>query len=148
MTLQEAYDFFEGLKSETTKKSDIKIYVKFLHILSELKSREFSSEEIQSIEAELDSLNSNSENRIKYLKKALRKFEKYLKDSFSLIPKGYYTNLGIGLGSSFGLLFGVVFLSSLERSLGIASGLSIGMLIGLVIGRYMDTRAVSEGRVL
>ena len=150
MTVQEAYTFFESLRTETTKKYEIRVYEKFLHILSELKIRAFSKDEIQSIETELDSLNlkSNPKNRKKYFKKTLSKFEKYLKDTFSLTTKGYYTNMGIGLGSSFGILFGVVVLSSFERSLGISLGMIIGMLIGLTIGRDMDSKAVSEGRVL
>ncbi len=150
MTLQEAYNFFESLKTETIKKSEIKVYEKFLHMLTKLESRGFSEDEIQSIEVELDSLNldSNPENRKRYFTKALRKFEKYLKDTFSLISKGHYTNLYGALGLSFGLLFGVVFLSSWERSLGISLGLIIGMLIGLTIGRSMDAKAKSEDRVL
>ena len=104
MTLQEAYNFFEILKTETTKKYEIKVYEKFLHILSKLKFREFSKDEIQFIETELESLNlkSNPKNRKKYFKKALSKFEKYLKDTFSLTTKGYYSNLYSGLGLSFG----------------------------------------------
>jgi len=150
MTLQEAYNFFESLKTETTKKSEIKVYEKFLHILNELKIREFSKDEIQSIETELESLNleSNPENRKKYFKKALSTFEKYLKDTFSLTSKGYYTKLGSGLGGGFGILFGVVFLSSWERSLGISMGLIFGCTIGMLIGRSMDAKAMSEGRVL
>ena len=150
MTLKNAINFFESLKIETTNKSEIKVYEKFLLILTELKIRTFSKDEMESIEKELDNLNlkSNPENRKKYFKKALSKFEKYLKDTFSLTSKGYFTNLGVGLGSSFGILFGVVFLSSLERSLGISMGLAIGMLVGLIIGRSMDAKAISEGRVL
>jgi hypothetical protein len=150
MTLQEAYNFFESLKTETTKKSEIKVYERFLHILNELKIREFSKDEIQSIETELESLNleSNPENRKKYFKKALSTFEKYLKDTFSLTSKGYYTKLGSGLGGGFGILFGVVFLSSWERSLGISMGLIFGCIIGMLIGRSMDAKAMSEGRVL
>jgi hypothetical protein len=150
MTLQEAHNFFESLKIETTKKSEIRVYEKFLHILSELKNRDFSKDEIQSIEAELDRLNlkSNPENRKKYFGKALSKFEKFLKDTFSLITKGYYTTIGIGLGASFGILFGIVILPGLERSLGIAMGLSIGMLIGLIIGRNMDSQAKVAGKML
>ena len=115
-----------------------------------MKIREFSKDEIQSLETELDSLNlkSNPENRKKYFKKALSKFEKYLKDTFSLTSKGYYTNMGIGLGTSYGILFGVVVLASFERSLGISLGMIIGMLIGLTIGRNMDSKAIAEGRVL
>ena len=57
MTLQQAYNFFESLKTETTKKYEIKVYEKFLHMLTELKIREFSKEDIQSIETELENLN-------------------------------------------------------------------------------------------
>ena len=150
MTLQEAYNFFESLKTETIKKSEIKIYEKFVYILSELKVREFSQDEIHSIETELVSLNlaSNPENRKKYFKKALSKFEKYLRGTFSLTTKRYYTELGIVLGASFGILFGVVFLSSWERSMGISLGLIIGSGIGGAIGRSMDTKAKSAGRVI
>ena len=150
MTLQAAYNFIESLKTETTKKSEIKVYEKFLHILSKLKIREFSKDEIQSIETELDRLNLklNPERRKKYFKKALSKFEKFLKDTFSLTSKGYYTNLYSGLGLSFGLLFGVVFLSSWERSLGISMGLIGGMLIGSIIGQSMDSQAKAAGKIL
>jgi len=150
MTLQEAYNFFENLSTETTKKYEIKVYEKFLHILSKLKNREFSKDEIQSIETEFDRLNleSNPGNRKKYFKKALSTFEKFLKDTFSLTTKRYYTELGISLGASFGILFGVVFLSSWERSMGISLGLIIGSGIGGAIGRSMDAKAKSEGRMI
>ena len=150
MTIQEAYNFFESLKIDTIKKYEIKVYEEFLHILSELKTREFSKDEINSIETELDDLNleSNPKNRKKYFKKALSKFQKYLKVTFSLTQKEYYTKLGISLGSSYGFLFGVIALSSFERSLGISMGLIIGMLIGLTIGRSMDAKAINEGKAL
>lgn len=150
MTLQEAYNFLESLKTETTKKYEIKIYEKFLHILTELKNREFSKDKIHSIETELDRLNlkSNPENRKKYFKKALSAFEKYLNETFSLTTKQYYQRLYGGLGLVFGLLFGVVFLSNMERSLGISLGLIGGMVVGSIIGRQKDARAIADGRVL
>ncbi|MFT6204483.1 MAG: hypothetical protein ACJAZY_002019 [Spirosomataceae bacterium] len=150
MTLQDACNFFENLKTETTIKSEMKVYGKFNYILSELKTREFSKSEIQSIESELESFNltSKPDNRKRYFKKALTIFEKYLRDTFSLTPKDHYTKLYGGLGLSFGLLFGVVFLSSWERSLGISLGLIFGMVIGSITGKSLDTKAVNEGRVL
>jgi uncharacterized membrane protein len=98
----------------------------------------------------LDNLNlkSNPENRKKYFKKALRKFEKYLKDTFSLTSKGHYTNLGIALGSSIGVLFGVLFLWSFERSLGISFGISFGLLVGILVGRYMDSQVIAAGNLI
>jgi hypothetical protein len=150
MKLQEAYNIINNLKIETTKKSEAKIYGKFLHTLSQLKSREFTSEEIRSIESELDSLNlgSNPKNGKRHYKKALNRFIDFLKDSFSLTPKGYYTNMGIGLGSTFGMLFSIVFLSRWEQSMSLSLGWMAGMLIGLTIGRSMDARSVNEGRVV
>lgn len=150
MTLQEATNFFESLKTETAKTSETKIYEKFLHVLRELKNRAFSKDEIQSIETELDSLNleSNPENRRKHFRKAFRKFEKYLKDTFSLTSKGHYTNLGIALGSSFGVLVGVVLLSIFERSLGISYGISFGLLVGILAGRYMDSQVKAAGNLI
>jgi hypothetical protein len=150
MTLQEANIFFESLKTETTNKHEIKVYEKSLHILTELKLRKFSKDEIQSIETELDRLDlkSNPKNRKKYFKKALSKFEKYLKETFSLTTEGYYTKLYGALGLSFGLLFGVAILSNLERSLGISLGLIGGMVVGSLIGRSKDAQAKTAGNML
>ena len=150
MTLQEAFNYFESLRNETTKKSKIKVYEKFLHILSALKDRTFTKDEIQSLEIELDGLNlkSNPENSKKFLKKALTKFENYLKETFSLTTKGYYTTLYGGLGLVFGLLFGVAILSNLESSLGISLGLIGGMVVGSIMGRNKDAQAKAAGKML
>ncbi|MDN3644401.1 hypothetical protein QWY87_16930 [Lutimonas halocynthiae] len=150
MTLQEGINILESLKNQTTKKSEIKVYEKFLHILTALKSRTFSKDEIQSIETELDRLysTSNPENRKKHFKKALTKFEKYLKDTFSLTSKGYYAELGITLGMTFGVVLGVLIGQRFERSLGISLGISLGMLIGIIVGRHMDSQAKASGNML
>lgn len=150
MTQQETSNFIESLKKDTTEKSEIKVYEGLLHILSRLQTREFSKDEINSIETELENLDlqSNPENRTRYFKKALSKFKKYLKDTLSLTPKGYYTNMGVTLGSGFGVIAGIIIGERFEKSLGIALGIGIGMLIGLFIGRSMDAKAKNENRVL
>lgn len=150
MTFKNAFNFLESLKTETTKKSEIKVYEKFLHILSELNHRTLSQNEIDAIETELESLNleSSGENRKKYFKKALTKFEKYLKDTFSLTTSGYYTERSIGYGVLFGVVAGVVFGERFEKSLGLSLGICIGMFIGAFIGRYMDSQAKAAGNLL
>jgi len=150
MTLQEAYNFFESLSTKTTKKSEIKVYEKFLHILSELKTRTFLEDEIQSIETQLDGLNlkSNPKNRKKYFKKALSKFENYLKETFSLTTKGYYTERCVGYGVLFGVVAGVLIGERFERSLGISFGICMGMFVGAFIGRRMDSQAEAAGNIL
>ncbi len=136
------------MQAKTTIKSEWKVYQEFIHILTSLKKRNLSDAELQSVEATLDGLDLNStpQNNRKHYSLALRKFKKYLKDSFSLVSKSHYTSLGIGLGLSFGVVFGIVVLSGFERSTGIAIGIGIGMLVGLVIGRRLDDKAAAEGR--
>jgi len=150
MTLKNALNYFESLVSESSKKSEIKVYEEFIHIITGLEKRDLSDSEIQSIEVTLDELklNSISTNNKKYFTKALQQFKKYLKDTFSLTTKGYYTNMGIGLGSLFGVVFGIVVLSSFDRSLGISLGLTFGMVIGLIIGRYLDAQAMASGKMV
>ncbi|GLB54189.1 hypothetical protein NBRC110019_32300 [Neptunitalea chrysea] len=150
MTLQEASNFFKSLKNGTNKESEIKIYEKLLYIINALQSKELSKDEIKSIESELDRLNleSNTGNNKKYFNKILKQFKEYLKDKHSLIPAGYYTNIGISFGAAFGVVLGVVFGARFERSLGLALGVSLGMLIGLFIGRRMDLQAKAAGTVL
>jgi hypothetical protein len=150
MTLRNAYDLFENLVAETSKKSEIKVYRGFIQILNSLEKRDLSASEIQSIEVELDALdlNSTTQSNKTYFKKALSKFEKYLKETFSLTTKGHYTHLYTGLGLSFGVLFGAVFLSNFDFNWVTSVGMMGGMFIGSIIGRHMDSEAVAEGRVL
>ena len=150
MTLNIASEILERLASEPTKKSENTVYKKFLHILNELKLREFSKDEIEAIESTLEDLQLeiNPENRKRHFKKSLSKFENYLRLTFSLTPKGYYTNRYGALGLSFGLLFGLTILSNFERSLSFSLGLIGGMVVGSVIGRKKDEEAKANGKVL
>jgi len=150
MTLNKASEILERLASEPTKKSENTVYKKFVYILNELKLREFSKDEIESIESTLEDLNLefNPENRKKHFKKSLSKFENYLRIVFSLTSKGYYTNRYGALGLTFGLLFGLTILSNFERSLSISLGLIGGIVVGSVIGRKKDAEAKANGNVL
>lgn len=150
MSITDAIDFFKKLSKETNNKRELRIYKDFITTLSNLNNRIFSEEQLLQIENEIVTLNlkSNPENKKRYFSKKLRVFKLFLKTEFSLVPKGYYTNMGIGSGTSFGVLFGVVVLSSFERSLGISFGIIAGMLIGLIIGRYMDSQVKEAGKVI
>lgn len=150
MKLKNAIHFFESLEAETSSKSEIKVYQEFIEIITSLETKNLSENEILSIETELDSLNlrSNPLRRKKYFKKALSDFQEYLKDTFSLTTKGYYTTFYGGLGLIFGLLFGVAIFSNLDRSLGISLGLIGGMVIGSIMGRSKDAQAKTAGKML
>nr|WP_319512669.1 hypothetical protein [uncultured Draconibacterium sp.] len=150
MTLQEAHNFFESLKKGTAKKSEIKVYNQFIDILKKLENRVFTTDEIQSIEAELDSLKlkSNPENRTKFFKNARCKFENFLKQTLSLTAKGYYTNLSVSLGVLCGVVFGTLIGEHFERSLGISFGVCMGLFLGAYIGRRLDAQAKEAGNML
>lgn len=150
MTIQEAYYLFENLITKTSNKSEIKIYQDFMNILSKLKKREFSKDEIQSIEMGLENLKLKSQltHNKKYYVKALNQFKEFLKESHSLVTVGHHTSIGVSMGAAFGVVAGVVFGERFEKSLGLALGISLGMLIGAFIGRQLDTKALAQGKVL
>lgn len=147
MTLENALHYFEKLILKGGKKSEIKVFKDFTRILSTLQQRKLSPAEINAIEKELNYLQLNAMpiQKKKYFRKALKDFENFLRETFSLTTVDYYTKKGTALGMTFGLLFGTVFLSNYDRSMGTALGMSIGMFAGLLIGRNMDTKALSAG---
>ena len=118
MKINETLTFFLNLKNISIEKSEIKVYNKYIGILSDLKNRDLTRAQTLSIEAELKTMNLKPEtkNRKKYYIKKLMEFEKYLKDKLSLIPDGHY--------------------------------MSYGMIFGMVIGGIMDSEARKQKRVL
>lgn len=150
MTLKNAINFFESIVNETNRKSEIKVYQEFIQIITNLENRNLSENEIQSIETELDNLNlnANPKNSVKYFKNALNTFKKYLKDTYSLTIKGYYTERAIRYGILFGVVAGVIFGEHFEKSLGFSFGICMGLFIGTFVGRRMDVQAKAEGNML
>jgi hypothetical protein len=118
MNTNEAIAFFKSLLIKTNKKSEKRAYESFIAILSDLKDKNLTTEELYSIETELDKLKSimNTENEKKYLSKKLANFKKYLKDEFSLVSQGYYTAIGMSLGMCFGVAL-VLVLEDLQAPL-------------------------------
>lgn len=150
MTLKNAINHFNQLIPETTKKSEIRIYRDFIHILTSLEKRNLPEPEVQSIERALDALdlNSNVRSKKRHYSKALHQFKIFLKNTFSFITKGYYTELAVTFGASAGLLLGILFLSDLDRSLGISLGIIAGTVIGLLAAKYLDEQAKASGNFI
>jgi len=162
MNIEEAIKFFKNLITETDVKSEIKVYEKFVAILSQLEDKDLSEEQLLGVEHKLEEFDVDipRENRKKYYRKKLAEFSNYLKRELSLLSKEYYTtigmSIGMSLGMSLGMTFGVVFGSASGGDSGILNGLiygmtfgmMIGMSIGLALGASMDAKAKKEGRVL
>ena len=79
MTINARNDFFKNLITETQEKSEIRVYHKFIAILTDLENKALTDEQLLSIEKELDTLNVNTENRKKNFKHKLTLFVKFLK---------------------------------------------------------------------
>ena len=150
MSINKTVNYFRNLVTGTVKKPEIRLYEKYIAVLSDLKNKDLSENQLTSIEAALTELklDANTGNRKKYLQKQFENFSKYLKKEFSFIIEGYYTTMGIALGVLFGTVCGSVFGSLFERSLGISLGISFGLLIGVVVGKYLDAEAEKQNRVL
>ncbi|MDH7444426.1 hypothetical protein [Aquimarina sp. 2201CG14-23] len=154
MKINEASKFFKNLVTETDEKSEIRVYKKFIAILSQLDNRDLSDEQLQAIEDRLDVLavDVDRDNRKKYFKQKLTEFSSYLKKELSLISEEYFIAMGMSvgmcLGMSLGMTFGIIYGGSNGLVYGMTFGMMIGMSIGLAIGASMDTKAKKEGKVL
>lgn len=146
MTIQEAYLLFKGLHERTTKKAELKTYSVFMAILFDLKNRDFTKKERDTIEKELSFLmpNNNDQQNGRHYRKQLNHFKRFLKTNFLFITKDYYAIIGMSLGMCFGTLIDI----SLNESMGVSSGLAIGIFLGILIGRNIDIQAEKENRVL
>lgn len=149
MKIKETLNFFLSLKNDSVEKSEIKIYNKYIGILSDLKDRDLTQNQIKLIESELENLNLKveSENRKKYLSKKLSEFEKILKDQLALISEGYYAGIGAGTGIFLGSIFSMLFQSTLG-TYSLLIGINGGMILGMILGGILDSEAKKQGRVL
>jgi hypothetical protein len=149
MKIKETLNFFLNLKNNSVEKSEIKIYDKYIGILSDLKNRDLTQNQIQSIESELETLNLNAEpdNRKKYLKQKLSEFQKFLKDKLALVSEVYYAGIGAGTGIVLGSIFSMLFQSVLG-AYSLLIGINGGMILGAILGGIRDSEAKKQGRVL
>ena len=109
-----------------------------------------TSQTKESIEEELKNLqlDADTNNRKKYLRKKLNKFSTFLKDKFSLIPEGHYSQMGLALGMTFGVALGLSIGNSLEIDNGMTYGLVFGMIFGLAFGKQKDSKAEKQNLVM
>ncbi|WP_221932549.1 hypothetical protein [Carboxylicivirga sp. M1479] len=147
MAINETKDYLNRLQENSTEKRDIKVYQKFIRILTSIESRGLPTHQIDLIEKELSSLdlNQQTKNRKKYIKKKLNEFLKFLDSEFSFVLKGHYANYCLSIGIVLGVAIGT---SVFRDSGGSTTGMCFGMLIGYFIGLYLDNEAAKNNRVL
>ncbi|MFD2892808.1 hypothetical protein ACFS5J_12380 [Flavobacterium chuncheonense] len=129
-----------------------RIYSQLGELLKELKNKELPHKIIESINQDIEDLNSTShadKELVKLVKQKQTKIIKLIEKEVKIVPKNYYRNLWLVLGlSAFGVPIGVAFGLSVGNLGLLAIGLPIGMVIGIAIGSRMDKKAYEEGRQL
>jgi hypothetical protein len=129
-----------------------KIFADFEKLINELKKREIPSEIIDSINQDIDEINSfpgSNKELLKLLRNTQFNVLKLIKKDLKLVPKNHYRNMWMAIGmAAFGIPFGVAFGVSLGNMAFIAIGIPIGMAVGIGVGTAMDKKAVENGKQL
>ena len=146
MKIHQASRIIEDKLEKSVNKSEKKTYHKLLGVLTHLKGRDLSEEQVRSIEEKIDELKlfTYGESTPKETKRSSAEFTKFVSDYLSLISEGHFTALGVSLG----VAFGAAIHSVSGHSLDLGTGIGIGIAIGAAIGIFMDREAERKNQVL
>jgi predicted RND superfamily exporter protein len=143
--LKERQDISENIKLSGN-------YVQLGELLRELKKKELPLEIIESVNQDIEELNSITligNGLTKLVKQKQTKIIKLVEKELKIVPRNYYRNLWLAVGmSAFGLPIGIAFGLTIGNMGLLAIGLPIGMLIGISVGSGMDKKASEDGRQL
>jgi len=123
--------------------------ISFRKLLSELRKKVLPPEIIESVNQNIEEINSSSlsGNALrKLIRKKREKIIKLLEKELKIVPKHYYRGYGIIMGMIMGMPLGIFGLFINAALLG--AGTLVGSLIGLIIGWQMDKKAAKAGRQL
>jgi hypothetical protein len=127
------------------------LYSQFGELLLELDKRELPYQIANSINRDLERLNSfeGSEKELKKLtKKTQSVIIKLLEKELKIVTRNHYRNTWLSIGMSIGVGIGAALGASLGNMALIGAGIPIGMGIGIAVGTGMDKKASKEGRQL
>lgn len=128
-----------------------RIYDQLAELLKELKKKELPHRVIESVNQDMEELNTATLTGIelrRLVKQKQTKIINLVEKELKITPKNHYRSLwfilGISLGSGIGVCFGIII-----GNMGLLGiGIPIGMVIGMAIGSAMDRKAFEEGRQL
>ncbi len=129
-----------------------KKYVYFKKLVDELKKRDIPTEIVNSVNQNIEEINSfsgSNKGLRKQIFKSQSKIIKLIEKELKLVPKNLYRTRWMAIGmSAFGIPMGAAFGASFNDMSFLAIGIPIGMVIGIAIGTGMDKKAFEEGRQL
>jgi hypothetical protein len=121
-------------------------------LINELSKKTIPPEIAESLNKEIDQVNSFSGNN-KQLNKTIIKAQsailQLVEKELKYVPKNHYRNTWMAMGMAvFGLPIGTMFGLSMDNMAFIGIGLPIGLAIGISIGSSKDKKAYEEGKQL
>lgn len=136
--------FLKKQLNKTSEKSEIRTFEKFISILTKLREKELSPDQLDRIESylaylELEKIPSFNND---IFKNKLSLFKKYLKNKLRFVPTNYYTMLTAGFGVAFATAFAVQTNIDTTLKIGVASAAIIIIAIGVAI----DSRIKRQNR--
>ncbi|MCZ4695755.1 hypothetical protein [Ancylomarina euxinus] len=127
-------------------------YDVFENLLKELRTRDLPSAIIDTINKDIEVLNSFSGANKDFLKLLIKKQTKILQlleKELKLVRKNHYMTLWMSIGmAAFGLPMGAAFGVSLGNMAFIGVGLPLGIALGMAYGTTLDKKACEEGKQL
>jgi len=142
-------DKITNIDQDTKLKSK---FISFEKLINELKKRGIPSEIANSVNQNIEDINSfsgSNKNLRNQICKSRTNILKLIEKELNLVPKNLYRGRWMAIGMSiFGVPMGVAFGVSLNNMGFLAIGIPIGMVIGMAIGAGMDKKAFEEGRHL
>lgn len=138
------------LTNARTSKKLLRNYNTIQALIADLRKRELDSEIINTINQEIEIINSYSEsnkNLLKQLRNSKAKILELLEKKLKLVPKYHYQNKWMAFGILTGILFSIIFTqlgySNTWNSIGMC--IPIGLLFGMLAGKNRDEKANREG---
>ncbi|UUV21210.1 hypothetical protein [Paenimyroides aestuarii] len=136
--------------------SDIRLnqlYTQFDTLLSELRNRQLPDAIVETINSEVEEINTSNSLTTNDLRKVIKKKQtailKLIENELKLVPKNYHRNLWLALGMTvFGIPLGVLAGVLLKKPGLFAIGLPFGVAIGVTVGTAMDKKAAKENKQL
>ncbi len=130
----------------------MKKYAYFEKLITELNKKEIPTEIANTINEDIDVVNSfsgSNKDLLKLLRKTPLKILTLLEKELKLVPKNHYRNRWIAIGmAAFGIPLGAAMGASLGNMAFLGAGLPIGIAIGAGVGTAMDSKARDSGKQL
>jgi len=129
-----------------------KKYVYLKKLIEELNKKDLTSEIVNSVDNDIEQINSFSgseKDLLKQIRKTQSSILKLVEKELKLVTKNHFRNRWLAIGmTAFGIPIGTAIGMSIGNMAFVGFGLVIGMIFGITCGMEMDKKAKEAGKQL